>query len=209
MTTILLLGATGLVGAQTLRLALSDPRVAKVVAPSRRPLPPHPKLENPVVDFDALPEDAPWWKADAAVCALGTTMRRAGSPEAFRKVDHDYPLTAARLAKRGGTRAYALVSSTGADPKSRIFYSRVKGETEQALRAVGFPSLTILRPSLLGGEREEFRPAERLATLLFKTLSPLIPPRKRMVPAERVAKALLEAALSGENGAKVIESENI
>jgi hypothetical protein len=92
MTDLLLVGATGLVGQAVLRQALADSRVTKVVAVTRNPLPPQPRLENPLVDFDALPGEASWWKVNAGICTLGTTMRQAGSHGAFRKVDVDYPL---------------------------------------------------------------------------------------------------------------------
>src|SRR3954454_8412844 len=96
---LLLVGATGLVGRQVLDLALADARVEAVVAPTRRPLPDQPKLLAPAVDFARLPEDADWWRADATICALGTTMRVAGSKDAFRRVDYDYPLAGARIAR--------------------------------------------------------------------------------------------------------------
>src|SRR5687767_930954 len=108
MTTVMLVGATGLVGAAVLRQAQGDGRVTRIVAPSRRKLPPHPKLENPVVDFVRLPADAPWWSVDGVICTLGTTIRKAGSQEAFRRVDHDYPLAVARLARQHGAQAFAL-----------------------------------------------------------------------------------------------------
>jgi uncharacterized protein YbjT (DUF2867 family) len=160
MTTLMLVGAIGLVGGAVLRQAQGDVRVTRIVAPTRRQLPPHPKLENPLVDFEHLPADAPWWAVDGVVCTLGTTIRKAGSQEAFRRVDHDYPLAVARLARQHGARAFALNSATGADPHSRFFYNRVKGEVEEALRGVGFPSLSIVRPAMIGGDRDEFRPAE-------------------------------------------------
>ena len=207
MKTLLLLGATGLVGQQVLRLALSDARVAQVVAPTRRALPAHAKLINPVVDFDHLPQGAPWWSVDGVVCALGTSMAKAGSQEAFRQVDVDLPLEVARLAQRHGAQAYALNSALGADPTSSVFYSRTKGELEQALRAMKFPSLTLVQPGLLGGDRQENRPAERLAIGFSRLLAPLLPRRYRVVPAERVAHHLLESALTAAPGVKVLTSE--
>ena len=102
MKTILLVGATGLVGQSVLASALADPRVTRLVAPTRRPLAAYPKLTNPLVDFDALPADAPWWSADAVICTLGTTIKKAGSPAAFRRVDYDYPLGAGRVLVHGG-----------------------------------------------------------------------------------------------------------
>lgn len=202
----MLVGATGLVGGAVLRQALADARVSRLVAPTRRPLPPHPKLENPLVDFEHLPPDAPWWPVDGVICTLGTTIRKAGSQEAFRRVDHDYPLIVAQMARRHGARAFALNSATGADPRSRFFYNRVKGEVEEALRGVGFDSLTIVRPALIGGDRDEFRPAEFVAMRLLRLADPLLPRRYRVVPHERIAQVLLDAAIAATPGRHVVES---
>lgn len=209
MPVLMLVGATGLVGSAVLRHALADARVDRIVAPSRRALPAHPRLDNPLVDFDRLPGDASWWAVDAVICALGTTIRAAGSQAAFRKVDLEYPLAVARLAQRHGARSFAFNSAVGADPGSRIFYNRVKGEAEQALRACGYASLTIVRPALLGGERAERRTAESISLGLLGALRPLVPPRYRVVPAGQVARRLLDAALAARDGLHIIESEAI
>ena len=209
MTTILLAGATGLVGQAVLGQCLCDPRITQVVAPTRRTLPAHPRLLNPIVDFSALPEDAAWWKADAVICTLGTTIRDAGSKEAFRRVDHDYPLAVAKLAQRHGTPTFALTSAMGADPGSRIFYSRTKGELERDLTALGFSSLTLVRPGLLGGERPIARPMESFAMKLLSTVEPVLPRRYRVVPAGQVASVLLRAALAATPGTQAIESAAI
>lgn len=105
MTRVLLIGATGLVGQSVLRQALQHPQVEQVIAPTRRPLPAHARLLNPVVDFDALPSDADWWAVDAVICTLGTTIKKAGSQAAFRRVDHDLPLRVAQIALRHGAKA--------------------------------------------------------------------------------------------------------
>lgn len=209
MSRLLLAGATGLIGQTALALSLASPRVTRVIAPTRRPLPAHPKLVNPVVDFDALPDDADGWQVDAVACALGTTIRDAGSRAAFHRVDHDYPLAVARLARAHGARAFALVSALGADPASRVFYSRTKGELEQALANLGFDSLTLLRPGLLGGDRTQHRAGERWAQRIFGALGPVLPRRYRVVPPERVAAALLEAALDARPGRHVVPSEQL
>jgi uncharacterized protein YbjT (DUF2867 family) len=209
MRSVMLIGATGLVGQLVLQKALAHPGVLQVVALTRRPLAVHAKLLNPVVDFDALPPDASWWRVDAVVCALGTTMRVAGSKDAFYRVDHDIPLHVARLARQHGAQAYALNSALGADPSSRVFYSRTKGELERDLQGLGYPSLTLVRPGLIGGERDESRPAEQLALRVSTWVGPLLPPRYRVVPAERIAHHLLGAALVPPAGVKIIESEAI
>lgn len=207
MSRLMLVGATGLVGGHVLQQALADPRVAQVVAPTRRPLPAHPKLLNPVVDFRRLPAQAEWWAVDALVCTLGTTLRQAGSQQAFYQVDHDAVLEVAYLARRYGARSMAFNSALGADAGSRVFYSRTKGETERDLQAVGFASLTLVRPGLIGGARAESRPLERLAVVLTGLLQPLLPRRWRVVPAESIAQHLLRAATVAQPGVHVLPSE--
>lgn len=207
MTTLLILGATGLVGRSVLSQALADRSVTRVVAPTRKPLPSHARLLNPQPDFERLPSDADWWKVDAVVCALGTTIAKAGSREAFYRVDHDLPLRAAELALAQGARAYALNSALGADPLSKVFYSRTKGELERDLQKLGYPSLTLVRPGLIGGERDESRPAEQIGVTLSQWLRPLLPLRYRVVPAENIAHHLLLAALGARHGVHVVPSE--
>ena len=210
MKTVLILGATGQVGQALLQLALQHPEISRVVAPTRRPLPAHAKLDNPLVNFESLPEDAAWWRADLTLCALGTTLRQAKSRAGFYRVDHDYVLTAAGLALREGTPAFGLVSSLGADASSRLFYLKVKGETEQALATLGFVSLVIVRPSLLiGGPRSSGRFLEAFGLFLGKHLASLLPRRYRAVTTLQVARALLEAGLRAPAGVQVIESEQL
>jgi len=207
VTSILLLGATGLVGKEVLRQALADARIARIVAPTRRALPEkHPKLENPIVDFDALPAEAPWWTCDGAICTLGTTMKRAGSKEAFRKVDYDYVLAGANLAKRHGVKAFALVTALGANPNASFFYPRVKGEVEQAVTALGFASLTIVRPNFIGGERAERRVAERAFLLVLGAINPILPRGMKLNPAPVIARRLIEAAIGAPLGRHVVSS---
>ncbi|MDP1894083.1 MAG: NAD-dependent dehydratase [Hydrogenophaga sp.] len=209
MSRLMLVGATGLVGHCVLQQALADARVRQVVAPTRSALLPHPKLLNPLVDFDHLPDNADWWAVDAVVCTLGTTIKTAGSQAAFYRVDHGYPLQVARLALRQGAKAYALNSALGADPASRVFYSRTKGELEQDLQVLGYRSLTLVRPGLIGGERQQARPAEQLAVRLSTWLQPLLPRRYRVVPADCIAHHLLQAALAAVPGVQVLMSEQL
>ncbi|WDS38177.1 NAD-dependent dehydratase [Pseudoxanthomonas sp.] len=205
---VMLVGATGLVGRHVLSQLLVEDTVERVVAPTRRSLETvHAKLLNPVVDFDALPVDQDWWKADSVICTLGTTMKQAGSREAFARVDHDYPLAVARLALQGGALSYALNSAAGADPDSRFFYNRVKGNLERDLEALGYVSLTLVRPGLIGGERAGRRTGEHLAGIALRALGPVLPRRMRVNPAERIATALVDAALQARPGRHVVAAE--
>ncbi len=208
-TRLLLAGATGLVGRSVLHLALADDRVRQVVAVTRRPLPAHPKLENPQVDFEMLPDAASWWSVDAVICALGTTIRTAGSQAAFRRVDHDYVVAIAELARRHGAGAFALTSAMGADARSRIFYNRTKGQTEDSVAACGYASLTIVRPGVIGGERRESRPAEFAALQLLRILAPVLPRQFRISPAARIAQVLLDSVLEARPGRRVIGSAEL
>ncbi len=163
MAILLLVGATGLVGREVLRLALADPRVKHLTAPTRRPLPPHSHLSNPRIDFDALPPDNLWWKAAAVICTLGTTLRKAGSKEEFRRIDHDLPLQIASLARDHGTRAFALTSSTGADPRAKSFYLRTQvrrnpgGRTDES----PFAEIATVDPAFAGIRNASERPLAR------------------------------------------------
>jgi len=209
---VALLGATGLVGRDCLQLLLRDDRFARVVTIGRRALPPElvaradrSKLTERVVDMDRLAESADALEVDRVICALGTTMKQAGSREAFRRVDHDIPLEAARIALARGAAHYLLVSALGASATSRVFYNRVKGEIETAVLALPFRATTIVRPSLLLGDREESRPGERAG----KAVAWLIPGRWRPVRAHDVARTLVDEAASDRAGARIVESEQI
>ena len=209
---VLLAGATGLVGSHCLELLLKDKAFGRVVVPTRRSLAPDQyqegdasKLEEHVIDFRRLAAYDELGRVDAVICALGTTIKKAGSKEAFRDVDCGYPVTLAELAQEGGAKRYVLVSAIGADPNSVFFYNKVKGEVESRLRAFDFEALTIVRPSLLLGDRVEFRLGEEVA----KRISFLIPGRYRPVHARSVARTLVKAAKTDSEGMEVIESREI
>lgn len=195
-------------GRECLALLLADPGVAHIHALVRRPIrdvPETPKLVQFVVDFDDLQGHAGCLEVDQVICALGTTMKEAGSEEAFRKVDYEYPLRLARYGLSRGARHYLLVSAVGADPASRVFYNRVKGETERAIAVLEYPSLTIVRPSLLLGERDESRLGEEIA----KRFTWITPRRFRPVHARQVASALVRAAREDAPGRRVIENAEL
>lgn len=209
MAKVLLAGATGMVGAAALALLLADQRVEEVVAPTRRPVPPHVKLRNPIMTSDDLQPDARWWAVDGAICALGTTRANAGSAAAYRAIDHDYALAIAKQVHEGGATRFALTSSMGADARSRFVYPRTKGELEDAIAHLGFRSLTLVRPGFLGGEREEHRPLETVLGSLLRIAGPVLPASARISPASTVAALLVEAALDGRVGRHVVTSKMI
>jgi uncharacterized protein YbjT (DUF2867 family) len=209
MTKVLLAGATGLVGSTALQLLLADARVSRVVAPTRRALSPHAKVLNPIVDSETLPHDAEWWAVDSVICALGTTRAKAGSAAAFRAIDHDYALAVATQARAAGATCFALTSSVGARARSWFLYPRTKGELEEAITRLDFPSLTILRPGFIGGDRVERRPAERLIGALLRRIGPVLPASARISPAPAIAALLVDAALRGTPGRHIVSSAAI
>jgi uncharacterized protein YbjT (DUF2867 family) len=205
---VLLAGATGLVGGQILQALLADPTVAQVHALSRRPLTiQDPKLRVHIVDVHRLP-DLP--QADEAYLALGTTIKVAGSQQAFRAVDLDANLAVARAAFAAGVRRIGLVSAVGADAGSSVFYNRVKGELEEALKAMQLTALVIAQPSLLLDHRDGLqqppRLGEKLAIPIGKLLAPVLPGRYRPVHARAVAQALVRTVPTAE-GVVVLASD--
>jgi uncharacterized protein YbjT (DUF2867 family) len=199
-----LAGASGLTGGYVLDALLAAPDVSRVVALSRRPLGrDHPRLANRIVQFERLEAQLQGASCDVALCCLGTTIRRAGSQQAFRAVDLDCVLRFARAAKAANAQRFIVMSSVGADPQSRNFYLRTKGEMEEQLAAVGFASLDIMQPSLLLAWRAEMRPLELAARLLMPLVNPLMLGRYaawRGIAARTVAAAMLGAMRSGRRG---------
>ncbi|HXM96897.1 MAG TPA: NAD-dependent dehydratase [Candidatus Dormibacteraeota bacterium] len=204
---VLLLGASGLVGGEALKLLLADSRVDQVVAPTRRPLPSHAKLLNPVAPtLDELLPEAANWSVSAVICALGTTMAKAGSKEVFRHIDYELPLAFVKITHQRGAETFALTSSKGASASSPFFYTRTKGELEKDLQQVGFNSLLIVRPNIIGGVRNESRPAERVLLRLFGIFGPILPRGFRVSPASRIAEVLVEGVVAPRPGVHIVES---
>jgi uncharacterized protein YbjT (DUF2867 family) len=191
---------------------LADSGFGRIVVVTRRPLSPDvrsPKLATHVVDFDHLNEYDELFNVDAIICALGTTIRQAGSRTRFRTVDFDYPLAFARLGRRHGCKHFLVVTALGANTRSRYFYNRVKGELEDSLRGLDYPRLTIVRPSLLLGPRAELRLGEEVAKRVTRWLGPLVPRAFKPVEARAVAQTLVRAARDHGSGEQVIESGEI
>lgn len=189
--TIVIAGATGLIGKKTLKLALADPSIQKVITPVRRKIAEQAKLEQ-WVDKDLTNALRPA-QADAVICCLGTTIKTAGSKEAFRHVDHDMVIELGMWAKENDVGTLSVVSSMGADAGSMIFYNKVKGEMERDLKALGIRALHIFRPSILTGPREENRMGERIGIAIMKLFAPLTPDNYKPMPYDVLAKALLHS----------------
>ena len=211
--TALLAGATGLVGGHVLDELLGDATWSHVVAVGRRTTAQrHEKLEQRVLDLSAIEAQGDLPRVDDVFCCLGTTIKQAGSRDAFRRVDHDFVLGLARAGVRLGAKQFLLVSAIGADPESRVFYSRVKGEVEVAVRALPYRAVQIFRPGLLLGHRTEFRLGERLAMYLAPMAQPLLmgPLRRyRSIQASDVARAMVRIAREAPRGPNVWEYDGM
>jgi uncharacterized protein YbjT (DUF2867 family) len=195
----LIAGASGLVGSHLVPLLLK--RYECVIALTRRELPVvHPRFEQHIVDFDQLPS---FGAPTDVYCALGTTLKKAGSRAAFRRVDYDYPLAVARHAADAGSRQFLLVSSIGADRRSSNFYLRTKGELEDATGALPFHSLHIFRPSLIIGERAERRTGARIGMAAMRVIAPALAGALRQyrpISAGALAQSMVAAAARAEVG---------
>jgi uncharacterized protein YbjT (DUF2867 family) len=188
----LLVGATGLIGTFVLKRLLDSERYSRVIVWARRDIGrTHPKLVVEVVDFDKLEERRV--EAEDVFCCLGTTIKVAGSQEAFRRVDYEYPVATAKAAAKGGAKRFLVVSALGASPASAVFYSRVKGEMEAAVKAAGIPKVFIFQPSMLSGRQENKRFWEDVATAVASVIGPLLG-RYRPIHGDIVAAGMLKAA---------------
>lgn len=205
---ILLFGATGLVGRHLLKNLLAQQYGLKIHVLTRRDLPADLKNSKVVefkMNFDSIDENSECFKVDTVMCAIGTTIKIAGSQEKFRQVDYAYPLHIAQIARRNGAETFFLVSALGADANSSIFYNKVKGQLETALRQLGFKSLVIVRPSVLVGDREKVRPLEKIS----QTLGRLLPKTWKSVPAENVAQKMISIMKNPPGGVYIVENKDL
>ena len=209
----LLAGASGLTGGYALDALLGAPDVSRVIAITRRPLGrEHPRLANRIVQFERLEAQLKGASCDVALCCLGTTQRKAGSQQRFRAVDVDGVVAFARAARAAGAKRFVVVSSAGADPQSRNFYLRTKGDMEQELETLGFESLDILQPALLLAWRSEMRPLELAARALMPLVNPLLRGKYlpyRGISARTVGAAMVGATRSGRRGVQRYTYEGI
>lgn len=212
-TDICIAGATGLVGHELLLILAHLHQVRTIKAITRSPLgrmPP--KTENLILNFDNLESHADALKAQVFICCLGTTIKKAGSQEAFRKVDYDYVMKFARVAEKSKAQKFLVISAMGANANSSVFYNRVKGEMERDLRKLDIPQIEIFRPSLILGERKEHRSGEAFAQKVSPFLNPLLmgPLKKyRAIYGMDIAKAMTTAVLNFNPGLFIYESDEI
>jgi uncharacterized protein YbjT (DUF2867 family) len=201
--TATLVGATGLIGGELLKLLLDDPYYQIVRILIRRPFElPHPKLEKKLVDFnDADSLLVALDGSDTVFIAVGTTQRKVkGDKQAYRKVDYDIPVNIARYSKMVGCKDLVLVSSVGANSKSNNFYLKLKCEVENEIMKMEIESVHIMQPSMLLGKRNESRPLEKIGQPMMKVFSFLLPTKYKPIPARVVAKAMLKASKKNEKG---------
>ncbi|WP_373999189.1 NAD(P)H-binding protein [Bdellovibrio bacteriovorus] len=210
---VCMVGASGLVGHELLVLLGLLDEISSVKAVTRSPLGRLPAgIENILLDFNKLKDYDSALKADIFVCCLGSTIKKAGSQEAFRKVDHDYVIEFAKVAERVGAQKFLVVSAMGADANSSVFYNRVKGEMENDLRALKIPQIEVFRPSLILGDRKEQRAGEDIGQKLSPYVNPLLvgPLKKyRAIKASDIAKAMAIAILNFHPGFHVYPSNKI
>ena len=229
----LIVGASGLIGQHLLRQLLASSTYSKVIILVRKPLNlVHPKLEQWQIDFDDLAAELMQHqlssqtqqvktssaKLDATTnlttidhifCTLGSTIKKAGSKPAFRQVDYHYPLLIAKHFYHQGTALFATVTAMSANKASYIFYNQIKGDIESSLSEIGYSHLGLFRPSMLSGQRDEFRLAEHLGTIMMNALALFIPKKYRVIQAEKVANAMLAYAKNPPLGVAIIQSDQL
>ena len=208
--TAVIAGSTGLIGQELIKILSEDNRYDKILALTRKPKASDlPKVEYVVVDFDYLSIYQKEINADDAFCALGTTRQKAGSKEAFYKVDYTYVWEFGRIMAQNKAQSFTLVSSMGANEKSSILYPRAKGQIENFLKNKDFDSLPIFRPSQLGGNRREFRLGEQISDKFMRLFDILIPKNYKLIQAKTVAQAMKIKSLSTQKGNQIYLSGEI
>ena len=205
----LILGASGLVGSEVLSLSLESDLYNKIVIVVRSPLTiKHNKLVEKIIDFD-MPKWEEIFPVDHVYCCLGTTIKQAGSKTNFIKVDHDYPLAFAAAAKKWESSVFSVITAAGVSPESKIFYNNVKGQLEKKLKSLELFSTLIFRPSLLLGERKEFRLGEKIGSGIAKVTSWMTPKTYRAIHCKAVAKAMLAESFADKTGFNIISNKSM
>jgi len=209
---VLVAGASGLIGGAVLNLLKDDPATGKVIALVRRKIPSLPnvaRVHQEIIDFESMEAYSHLMEARTVVCAMGTTIKTAGSKNAFREVDYGIPIRLAEIVIKNGCEKFILVSAVGADPNSPVFYNQVKGELERDIETIGFKSLHIIRPSLLLGHRKEFRMGEEIGKMMVKPFMSLIPGKYKPVHAEVIAQKIRSLLDNTPPGVHVYEGNRI
>jgi len=209
---VLIVGATGLVGNECLLQLSESDYYDRVTVLTRKPLPENlklPTVENHVIDFDNPESYKDLVSANHVICTLGTTIKKAGSKENFYRVDYTYPHEVALAALEKGAEHFLIITAIGSDAKSKFFYNRVKGEIENSLMKMEYRSVSIFRPSLLLGKRDEFRLGEWILNLTMGPLSFLIPPKYRPVKGRHLAEVIVHTAMENRPGIRILESADI
>jgi uncharacterized protein YbjT (DUF2867 family) len=213
MKTALIIGSTGLIGSQLLELLLESEQYATVITFVKRDSGiQHPKLKQHIIDFDKPESYQNYVVGDDFFCAIGTTIKKAGSQDAFRKVDFEYPKQFANIALKNNIKQFLIVSSLGADANSGNFYLKTKGEIQDFLKDCNFESVSVFQPSLLLGKRKEFRLGEKIGTFFMKLFSILLIgnlKKYKAIQSEAVAKAMFIIAQKNYKGFHIIESDSI
>ena len=205
----LILGASGLVGSEVLSLSLESDLYNKIVIVVRSPLTiKHNKLVEKIIDFD-MPKWEEIFPVDHVYCCLGTTIKKAGSKTNFIKVDHDYPLAFAAAAKKWESSVFSIITAAGVSPESKIFYNNVKGQLEKKLKTLELFSTLIFQPSLLLGERKEFRLGEKIGSGIAKVTSWMTPKTYRAIHCKAVAKAMLAESFADKTGFNIISNKSM
>ena len=205
----LILGSSGLVGSEVLSLSLESDLYNKIVIVVRSPLTiKHNKLVEKIIDFD-MPKWEEIFPVDHVYCCLGTTIKKAGSKTNFIKVDHDYPLAFAAAAKKWESSVFSVITAAGVSPESKIFYNNVKGQLEKKLKSLELFSTLIFRPSLLLGERKEFRLGEKIGSGIAKVTSWMTPKTYRAIHCKAVAKAMLAESFADKTGFNIISNKSM
>ena len=203
------MGASGLIGSEVLSLSLESDLYNKIVIVVRSPLTiKHNKLVEKIIDFD-MPKWEEIFPVDHVYCCLGTTIKQAGSKTNFIKVDHDYPLAFAAAAKKWESSVFSVITAAGVSPESKIFYNNVKGQLEKKLKSLELFSTLIFRPSLLLGERKEFRLGEKIGSGIAKVTSWMTPKTYRAIHCKAVAKAMLAESFADKTGFNIISNKSM
>lgn len=206
-------GATGLIGNHLLSILLNATEYNEVLIVVRKSLAlKHPKLRQLVINFDALPDYADQIKGDVLFCCMGTTRKKTPDRKEYYKIDHDYPVMLGEIAKKNNIPQFHLISAIGANPKSAVFYTRMKGEIEEDLKELHLPALFLYQPSMIAGNRQEHRSMEKTLITVWKFINPLLIgglKKYRSIEGETIARALYKNSLKENSGLFIYPTDKI